>query len=115
VSFVNVHHGREVELGIDDLVSLWGGFQAREHQRLADGDVLMHDHGARVGAYDARDFVADRDGHVPPAFRPCAHAPGCPDVGVFVEPFVSRFGHCSETVRDQVNRSFENGKFTAPL
>src|ERR1044072_7995529 len=39
-SLVDVHHRRKVEFRIDDLVSLWRGFQTRENERLADGNVL---------------------------------------------------------------------------
>src|SRR6185436_2887470 len=49
VSLVDVHHRRKVELGIDDLVSLWRRFQTGENERLADGDVLMHHDVAGVG------------------------------------------------------------------
>src|ERR1044072_9739726 len=83
VSLVDVHHGRKVELGIDDLVSLWRRFQTGENERLADGDVLMHDDSAGIGTDDARDFVADGNRHVPPALCPRTHTTDHPDTHVF--------------------------------
>lgn len=75
----------------------------------------MHRDGAGLGADDLRDFIADADRHVPPAFSPRAHAAARPRVGVVVEPIVRGSGHRAETVRNQVNSFIENGEFAAPL
>lgn len=75
----------------------------------------MHHDGAGIGPDDFRDFIADGDGHVPPAFSPRAHTAARPRFSVVVEPIVRRSGHRAETVRDQVNRLIENGKLAAPL
>jgi hypothetical protein len=110
VRLVDVHHRRKVQFGIDDLVALRCWFQTGEHERLADRDVLMHHDRAGLRADDRRDFIADTDGHIPPSFRPRAHAAARPRLGVFVEPIVRGPRHRAETVRDQVNSLIENGE-----
>src|SRR5437763_5337959 len=75
----------------------------------------MHDDSVSVRANDAPDFIANRHRHVPPAFGPRAHTPRRPNIGVFMQPIVSRSRHRAETVRNQVDRSFENRKFRTPF
>lgn len=75
----------------------------------------MHRDRAGVGADDLCDFIADADGHVPPSFRPRAHAAARPRVGVFVEPIVRASRHGAEAVGNQVDSLIENGKLAAPL
>jgi len=64
---------------------------------------------------DLCDFIAHRDGHVPPAFRPRANAAARPRFSVIVKPIVRGPGHRAETVRNQVNSLFENGELAAPF
>src|ERR1700741_3199229 len=115
VSLVDIHHRRKIQLRIDDLVSLWRRLQTGENERLADRDVLMHHDGARLGADDVRDFVADSNGHVPPAFCPRTHTTAPPCVCIFLEPFMSCPRHRPEAMRNQINSFVENGKLAAPL
>ena len=75
----------------------------------------MHHHGFGIGADDAPDFVANANGHVPPAFGPRPHATRRPNVRVLMQSIVGRARHRPETVRDQVNRSFENRKLRTPF
>src|SRR5438270_202376 len=75
----------------------------------------MHDNGVFVGANDARNFVADRHGHIPPAFGPRPHAPRRPNLGVFMQLIESSTRHRTETVRNQVDSSVENREFRPPF
>src|SRR5262245_32679043 len=98
MSFVDIHHGREIQLAIDDLVSLWSGFKTGKNQRLTNGNILMHRHAARLSTNDLRDLVADRQWHVPPTFSPGAYAASCPYVCVFMQPIEGRARHRPQTV-----------------
>ena len=100
VRFVNIHHRREVQFGIDNLVSLWCWLETGEDERLADRNILMHHHCAWIRANDAPHFVAHRDRHIPPTFSPRAHATRGPNVSVFMQPIVRCTRHRAETVRD---------------
>ena len=115
VSLVDVHHGREVEFRIDDLVSLRRGLKAREDERLADGNVLMHDDRARIGADDGSDFVADASRACPTSLLPTRGRRASPRCRHTREADRSRSRHRAEAVRDQVNGLIENGKLAAPL
>src|SRR2546422_2202207 len=43
MSFIDIHHRRKVQFRIDDFVSLGRRFKTGKDERLANGDVLMHD------------------------------------------------------------------------
>src|SRR5947209_2261192 len=75
----------------------------------------MHHDCARVGADDARNLVADREGHFPPALGPGAHAARGPEVGIFLQAIVSCTRHSAETMRDQIDRSLQDGKLRTPF
>src|SRR5712692_4496794 len=75
----------------------------------------MHHDRFRIRADDAPDFVANANGHVPPAFGPRPHTTRRPDVGVLMQSIVSGARHRPETVRDQVDRSLEDRKLRTPF
>src|SRR5206468_8207807 len=66
-------------------------------------------------ADDSRDFVADRERHLPPTFGPSAHAARRPRVGVCLQALERRARHRAEAVRDHVGRLFEYWKLAPPL
>src|SRR5437879_4493375 len=75
----------------------------------------MHHDSFRIRADDAPDFVANANWHVPPAFGPRPYPTRGPDVGVLMQSIVSGARHRPETVRDQVDCSFEDRKLRTPF
>src|SRR5713101_1935683 len=75
----------------------------------------MHHDRFRIRADDVPDFVANANWHVPPAFGPRPYTTRGPDVGVLMQSIVSGARHRPETVRDQVDRSFEDRKLRTPF
>src|SRR5258708_5298763 len=75
----------------------------------------MHHDSFRIGADDAPDLVADSHGHAPPALGPGAHSARGPNVGILMQPFVSGARHRAQTVRDQIDRSFQDWKLRTPF
>ncbi len=88
--------------------------KAARHDRLADADILVHDHTAGRGPDDAPNEVAAGDGHVPPAFFPGADAARRPGLGVLGQCAGDAARHGRERVRDQVRRLREDRKLGAP-
>src|SRR5436190_2061886 len=99
MSFINIHDGRKVQFRINDLVSFWSRLETGKDQRLADGNVLMHDNASGRRANNSADFAAHRNRHVPPALSPRAHSTRRPCFSVFLESRVSLTGHGTQTVR----------------
>jgi len=52
---------------------------------------------------------------LPPAFGPGAHSARRPDVGVLVQAIERRARHRTQTMRDQIYGSFEDGKLRTPF
>src|SRR5260370_41596640 len=75
----------------------------------------MHDDRIWIRADDAGHFIANRHRHVPPAFGPGAHAARRPDVRVFMQSIVSGAWHRDQTVRDQIDSLFQDGKLRTPF
>jgi hypothetical protein len=115
VGLVHVHHGREVQVLVDDLVAASGQVEAGQEHRLADGDVLVHDHRAGPRPDDPSHGVADGDGHRPPPLGPGAHAARGPRFGIIIKALISFLWHGAQTVRNQIDSLLEDGKLTAPF
>jgi len=115
---VEVAHRREVRLLVDDAIAHARSThealpEARDHDLLGDRDVLVHDDRAGRGAHDPRELVADRDGHLPPAFAPRADAALAPHAGVLEQPVLGRRRHRRERVVDQVDAVAEDREAVA--
>ena len=54
----------------DQLVAVSAPVETGSHDRLADGNILMHDHAPFRGADDRADQVATGKWHLPPALLP---------------------------------------------
>ena len=54
-----IHHRREIHVAVDDFVALAGEIEARSHDRLAGGDVLMGRNRALRGVHQRANLVAD--------------------------------------------------------
>src|SRR5579862_6598976 len=98
----------------EDLVSPAVPIKARKHRRYACGDVLLHDHFARLGADDAANKVAHCHRHLPPALFPGANSSRLPGVRVFLHTLPRPPWHSAERMADHVNYGFERRKFLAP-
>ena len=75
VRLVHVHHGREVQVLVDDLVAPPGRGRSRTGSPTGRSETfwcITTEPGG--GADDAADRVADGDGQLPPALGPGAHA-----------------------------------------
>ena len=113
-SLVNIEVRGEIHFLGNDLVSLVAPIEAGQHDRLADGYVLLHHHLAGSGANDLADEIADRDRHLPPAFFPGSYSSGIPFVGVLLQAIARAPGHRSERVADHIYRALENREFFSP-
>ena len=105
-----VAHRREVRLLVHDAVAPALGPEARAHDRLGDGDVLVHHRRAGRRADDAADLVADHHRHRPPALAPRPDPARLPRPGVLREPVLRRRGHRAERVVDQIGRVRQDGE-----
>src|SRR6185437_7421024 len=75
----------------------------------------MHHDGVFVSADNARDFISQRDRHVPPAFRPRTHTARRPRLGIIMQTVVRLTRHRAQAVRDQVDSLVQNREFRTPL
>jgi hypothetical protein len=108
---VQVAHRREVAGLVDDAVApRVDRAKAREHDRLGDRHVLVHDRRPGWGADDAANLVADLHRHPPPALAPGADPACLPGVRVLDQPVLGGGGHRAERVVDQVRRLREDRK-----
>ena len=105
---VEVAHRGEVALLVDDLPPLAAGLEAREDDRLGDGDVLVHRDAPGGRADDPGDLVADGQRQLPPALLPGAHAAGVPGARVLEHALLDRGRHRAQRVVDQVGRLRED-------
>ena len=112
---VEVADGREVRLLVDDPGSLPRPPEAREDDRLGDRHVLVHDDRARRRAEDPPELVADRDGHLPPPFRPRPDAALAPDARVLAKVVLGGRRHRRERVVDEVRAGLEDREAVAVL
>ena len=98
----------------DHLVARPAPIEARRHNPLTDGDVLVHHHLALPGPNDGADQVADRHRHLPPAFFPGANAARGPGVGELLQRSDDLPRHRTQRVADHVGSVLKDGKFLAP-
>jgi len=105
---VEVAHGREVALLVDDPSARAVEIEAREDNRLGDGDVLVHRDGPGRSADQPTDLVADGQRQLPPALAPGANAPRVPVARVAEDALLGGRGHRPERVVDQVGRLRED-------
>ena len=111
---VEVAHRREVPALVDDAVPRRvDREERREHDRLGDGDVLVHHGRAGGAADDAADLVADRHRHRPPALAPRADPALLPHPRVLGEPILRLRRHRRQRVVDQVRRVLEDRELGA--
>ena len=110
LGLLEVAHGREVLLLVDDPVALPVEAEAREDDGLGDRHVLVHDGRAGRRSDEAAHLVADGDRHVPPAFAPGANTARVPAPRVFGEAALGLGRHRAERVADQVRRLREDRK-----
>src|SRR6266550_4367334 len=110
---VEVANRRKLALAVDDAVARRLELEAREHDRLRDGDVLVHRHRPRRGADDAAQEVPDRGRGLPPAFRPGPNAALPPLARVAKQPLLRADGHRAQRMVDQIGRVLEDRKAVA--
>ncbi len=110
---VEVANRGKLSLAVDDPVPGWRELEAREHDRLRDGDVLVHHGRPGRGADDPRELVADARRRLPPPFRPRAHAALAPLACVPKQVLLRAEWHRPERVADQVGRVLEDWKTVA--
>ena len=109
LGLVEVAHRREVLALVDDPVATRvGGQEAREDDRLRDGDVLVHHGRAGRSADDPADLVADRHRRGPPALAPRADPALGPHRRVLREAVRRPPRHRRQRVVDQVRRVLED-------
>jgi hypothetical protein len=82
LGFPEIHHRREVQVGVDDLVAAPAEIEAGRDHRFALRHVLVQRNRSRRRVHQRGDLIADLAGEHPPAVRPCPDAAGGPDVGV---------------------------------
>src|SRR5215475_2649592 len=66
-------------------------------------------------ADQGRDLVANVNGHLPPAFFPCADATLLPSLSISVHAVVYASGHGTQRVADQVGSPVEDREFATIL
>jgi len=94
---IEVAHRREVPTFVDDAVARRiDREERREHDRLGDGNVLVHHGRTGHAADDAADLVAHRHRHRPPALAPRANAALLPHARVLGEPLLGLRRHSGE-------------------
>jgi hypothetical protein len=111
---VQVAHRREVRLLVDDPVP-FADPEAGQDDGLRDRHVLVHDDRAGRRAEDPAKLVADRDRHLPPAFRPRPDAALAPRARVLAEVVLGRRRHRRERVVDEVRAGPEDREAVAIL
>src|SRR5207249_6846200 len=115
LSLVQVTNRGEVRSLVDHAIATRvDGSKAREHDRLGDGDVLMHDRRPGRRADDAPDLVADAHGRLPPPLPPGADPALGPLSGELAEASCGFPRHRAERVVDEVGRLREDREL-API
>ena len=110
---VEVLDGRKFEIGHHHFVARAAEVEARGDDGLRERDVLVQRDFAGLRADQRGDFIADVDGHLPPAFFPGANAATSPSVGVGVHRVVNAAGHRAQGVADEVGGAVEDREFGA--
>jgi hypothetical protein len=106
---VQVADGREVRALVDDAVAARvDREEAAEHDRLRDGDVLVHHRRARRPPDDPADLVADHHRRLPPALAPGADPSLAPHARVVRQTLLRAARHRGQRVVDQVRRVLED-------
>src|SRR5512132_4002256 len=113
LSLVEVANRGKLPFAVDDPVARRLELEAGEHDRLRDGDVLVHRHRPRRRADDLSQLVSDRRRRLPPAFGPCAHASLAPLARVAKQALLRSDGHRAQRMVDQVGRVLEDRKAVA--
>ena len=108
-----VAHGGKVTLHVDDSAPLAAETEARQHDGLGDGDVLVHDRRAGRRPDEPGDLLADRQRDLPPALAPGANPPRAPGSRVVREPALGGTRHRAERVADEVRRVGQERKLLA--
>src|SRR5580765_6775992 len=108
---VEVAHAREVAFLVDDAISVRvDRAEAGQHDRLGNGDVLVHDRRAWRCADDASDLVADGHRHLPPTLAPGPNPTFAPHARELEHAVLGGGGHSAERVIDQIRRVAEDRK-----
>ena len=97
-----IHVGRELELGQDDLAARAVVAEARRDDPHRHRDVLMHRDRAWRHAEDRREQIAGRPADLPPAFVPGPHAAAGPGLGVLLQVGCRPARHGPERVAHEI-------------
>ena len=110
---VEVAHGREVALLVDDPAALTLEAEAGENDGLGQRDVLVHRDASGRRADQPGNLVADGHRQLPPAFLPGPDAARPPRSRVVEQALLGRRRHRAERVADQVGRLREDREAVA--
>ena len=110
LSFPEIHHRREVQVGIDDLVALTGKIEAGGDNRLALRHILMKRDGVGIAIHQSFDESPNFVPKHPPGFFPSAHSARCPNFGVLVQSPLRCPRHSSQRITDQISGIRQDGK-----
>ncbi len=108
-----VHHRREVQVGVNDLVAFAAEVEAGGDDGLNHGDVLMAGNRSGGGVHQGANLVADLGRQHPPLFLPGADAALRPCAGVGEHGVEDAAGHGAQGVGDQVGGAIEDGELGA--
>jgi len=110
---IEVLNGWKFEIGHQHFVARAAEVKAGGDDGLRERDVLVQRDFPGLRANQRGDFIADVDGHLPPAFFPGANAAISPGVGVGVHGVVNAAGHRAQGVADEVGGAVEDREFGA--
>jgi hypothetical protein len=107
--------GRKIEILKDDPVARAVEAEARRHDRLRDGRILVH--GDRVARYaeDRCEEIAGLAADLPPAFVPGANAALIPLIGECLQMRPRTRGHRAERVAHEVRAGIDDRELGTPL
>ena len=109
-----VHVGRELELGQDDLPARTVVAEARRDDPHRHRDVLVHRDRAWRHAENRRQQIARGPPDLPPAFVPGPHASPAPGLGVLLQVRRGPARHGAERVAHEIGAVLDGRELVAP-